>query len=509
MIQPAAPLWIIVALFVGALALPLVRRLSARAVLPTALLFSTLAVAASLRTAHLVFALTEAGEGALSHHLGGWPPPWGIELRVDNLSAVMVLLVNLLSWLVLLFSHRGLPERLKSRAHFFYSLYLLFTMGMSGFVMTGDLFNLYVFLEVIALTGYALVAVGDPEAPFAAFRYVIIGTLGAAFYLLGLAYLYGLTGSLNFVDVARQVALLEGPEAQRALLVALAFLVTGFGIKAALFPLHAWLPDAYAYSPNVTTALMGAVGIKMGAYGIFRVLYTLYRVGPAGDYSAVLDLMGWLSALAIIIGSLLAIAQTDLKRMLAYSSVSQIGYVLLGFSLANDDGLTGGVLHMINHAVMKCALFMVTGAIVTRLGHRDIRRFDGLGRHLPFTMAAFGVASLSMVGIPPTAGFFSKWYLVLGAVEGGRWPFVIIILASSLLNAIYFFRILERAFFKERVDPTPTEAWVSKIKPLPGTMLLPVGVATLAILILGLGSFPIVEHVIGPIVRPALGLILP
>jgi multicomponent Na+:H+ antiporter subunit D len=449
-----------------------------------------------------------AQEGTVSYALGGWAPPWGIELRVDHLSALMGVMVTGLSLVVLVFAGRGLSAHLNSRRPYFYSLYLLLTLGMSGMTLTGDLFNLYVFLEVTALTSYALIAVGDEQAPVAAFRYLIIGTLGAMFYLLGVAYLYGLTGSLNFVDVAEQLAALPsgGPAA-----VALALMLVGFGIKAALFPMHAWLPDAYSYAPNVTTAFLGAVGTKIGAYGIFRVLYTVYHVELNPPAWPVLEIMGGLSAVAIVVGSILAIAQTDLKRMLAYSSVAQIGYVLLGFSLTNPLGITGGVLHILNHALMKCCLFLAAAAIVARLGHRDIRHFGGLARDMPITMTAFTVAAISMIGLPPTAGFFSKWYLVLGAVEAGRWPYVGVILGSSLLTAVYFFRILEQAWLRALADPaarleqaTGVALYPDFSRRLPLTMVTPLALAAVAILVLGLGSWSLVETLIRPIVPVAL-----
>ena len=489
--QSSIPVAIIAILFFTALALPLVRRVWPRATHPLAVVASGAALHVAIQQIVLVVRLGRP----LVTWLGGWEPPWGIELRVDHLGAIMALLVTTLSFLVLVFAREGLEERVRSRSGFYYSLYLLFTMGLVGFVQTGDLFNLYVFLEVIALTGYALIAVGEPQSPFAAFRYVILGTLAASFYLVGLAYLYGLTGSLNFVDVAQRLAAIGYT---RPVLVALAFLLVGFGIKAALFPLHAWLPDAYTFAPNVTTAFMAGVGTKVGAYGIFRVLFTIYQLDGVGHRLAITEIMGWMAAVAIVMGSVLAIAQTDLKRMLAYSSVSQIGYVLLGFSLLNSAGITGGVLHIVNHAFMKSSLFMVAGAVFSRLGHRDIRRFGGLGRSMPLAMATFTVAALSMVGLPPMAGFFSKWYLVVGAVDAGKWPFVVVILDSSLLNPVYFFRVLERVYLRGDAEDA------GAVRPLPLSMTGPLGVSAVAIVVLGLASSPLVEHVIRLIVPAGL-----
>lgn len=488
--QSSIPAAIVSILFFTALTLPLARRISLRVVYPLAVAASGAALVVAVQQMVLVVRIGQP----LVNWLGGWEPPWGIEFRVDHLGAIMALLITALSFLVLVFAKEGLDQHLRVRSGLYYSIYLLFTTGLVGFVQTGDLFNLYVFLEVIALTGYTLIAVGEPQAPFAAFRYITLGTLGASFYLIGLAYLYGLTGTLNFLDMAQRLAPLGYA---RPVLVALTFILVGFAIKAALFPLHAWLPDAYTYSPNVTTAFMAAVGTKVGAYAIFRVLFTVYQLDAQTHHLAITEIMGWMAAIAIVVGSVLAMAQTDLKRMLAYSGVSQIGYVLLGFSLMNPAGITGGVLHIVNHAFMKASLFMVAGAVALRFGHRDIRRFDGLGRSMPFAMAVFTVGALSMVGLPPMAGFFSKWYLVLGAVDAGKWFFVVVILVSSLLNAVYFFRVLERVYFR-RQEPAPADT--NAVAPLPLSMTAPLGISAIAIVVLGLGSSPLVDRVIRLIV---------
>lgn len=480
---------------VGALLLLPAHHVWKKLVFPLTLITAIASLATSLS-----LALEVRRTGAISYHLGGWPPPFGIELAVDHFSAMMVVLISSLQLLVLVYAKRGLGRALESRRHFFFSLYLLLGVGLIGMSVTGDLFNLYVFLEVVALTSYALVAVGERPAPIAAFRYLIIGTLGAMFYLLGVAHVYGLTGSLNYADVAERLAAL--PKGS-SVSVAVGFMLVGFAIKAALFPLHAWLPDAYTYAPNVTTALLGAVGIKIGAYGIYRILFTVLRADQDLALVPVVETLGMLAAVAIIVGSVLAIAQTDLKRMLAYSSISQIGYVLLGFSMMNASALTGAVLHIINHALMKSCLFLTTGAIQARLGHRDIRHLSGVGKALPISMASFTVAAISMIGLPPTAGFFSKWYLVLGAVEGDHWLYVLVILGSSLLTAVYFFRVIEVAYLRALADPKtqlepadgPAHApeFTSR---LPASMLVPLGVAAFAILAVGLGSWELVEHFI-------------
>ncbi len=515
--------WIIAVPFFAAALLPIVHRLNRALVHPLALLGAGAALIFALHASAIVV----ISEAPVIHRLGGWPPPWGIELRLDHLSTVMVVLISLLSFLVLLFGHGGMEKRLEGRSHFFYSMYLLFSVGLFGMVLTHDLFNLYVFLEVSSLAGYALIAVGERASPFAAFRYLILGTLGAMLFLLGLGYLYALTGTLNFLDVAERLAPISD---SRAALVALALMLTGFGIKAALFPLHAWLPDSYTYSPNVTVAFMAAVGTKVGAYGVFRVLFTIYEVGAVRIHMPAIEIMCWMSAVAILAGSILAMAQSDLKRMLAYSSVSQIGYVLLGFSLLNANGVIGGVLHIVNHAFMKCCLFLVIGAMMAKVGHRDIRRLSGMGRKMPGVMAAFSIGAVSMVGLPPTAGFFSKWYLVLGALDAGSWVLVAVIVVSSLLNAAYFFRVLERVYLTRPEEPSvpagaeaigeargseaprasdgppdspSQEPWLPDGM-LPASVLAPIGITSIGLLVLGLGSAWLVDNVLRFIVPGGL-----
>jgi multicomponent Na+:H+ antiporter subunit D len=308
------------------------------------------------------------------------------------------------------------------------------------------LFNLYVFLEISSLATYALIAAGEKPAPVAAFRYLIMGTIGASFYLFGLWFIYNMTGSLNMADIA---AILPGVYGETGVIIGLLLMVVGIGIKMALFPLHGWLPDAYTYASSASTAFIAPIGTKIGAYVLIRILLYVFEPGYFSSQIPLADVIMWLAAAGILYGSVMAIAQKELKRMLAYSSIAQIGYIGLGLGLANPLGLIGAVLHTLNHAFMKACLFLVAGNLRVTIGHSDISRFDAaLRRKMPWTMAAFTVGALSMIGIPPTAGFFSKWYLVLGGIDRGAWIMVVVILVSSLLNAVYFFRVLENTYFR-------------------------------------------------------------
>ena len=429
--------------------------------------------------------------GTMTYRLGGWRPPIGIELVLDPLSAFFSAVIATVALVVMVGARAMVVEELPRKEVPFFVAALLMLAGFQGIVVTGDLFNLFVFMEIAALAGYSLVAVGEPASPFASFRYLIFGATGASLYLLGLWFVYNLTGSLNMADVA---AILPGSWDNPALAIGLGLMIVGIGVKMALFPFHGWLPDAYTQAPSATTALMAPLGTKVGAYALIRLMVFVFGGPLVADELPVADVVMWLSAIGIIYGSILAIAQRELKRMLAYSSVAQVGYIGLGIGLANPVALIGAVLHVVNHAAMKGALFLVAGIMRARLGHSDIGRIDAaVARRLPWTMAVFTVGALSMIGIPPTAGFFSKWYLASGAVDRGLWIMVVVIMVSSLLNAVYFFRVLERAYLRG-ADDEPVEAVVrDEARP---AMLVPALVLAVGILALGVFNAVLVNGVL-------------
>jgi len=408
-----------------------------------------IALAASFITLSLsLYNVSRILQGArISYHFGGWMPPIGIEYMLDPLSAFVALVVNVVAFFVLLHSYGLKATEITEKTVPYYALSLLFLCGANGIIITGDLFNLYVFIEIFSLAGYGLIGIGERKAPVAAFRYLIMGTLGASFYLIGIGFLYMATGSLNMNDV-KAILPHVGPNA--AVNAALALIVVGIGIKMAIFPLHGWLPDSYTYAPSTSSALIAPIGTKIGAYILIRVMFFVFGVNFVDRIFPIADLLAWLAAAGIIYGSIMAIAQKELKRMLAYSSVAQIGYIGLGIGMANPLGYIGAVLHILNHAFMKGSLFLVAANMRKRFGHSDIDKIDSaIFKKLPWTTVAFTVSALSMVGIPPMAGFFSKWYLALGAIDRGNGIFLAVIMASSLLNAVYFFRVLERIYMKK------------------------------------------------------------
>lgn len=438
--------------------------------------------------------LNYLNDGALRYYFGGWEPPIGIEFVYDGLSGFFVMVINVVAFFVLIHSHHIAKREFPGKEMPYYALSMLMMLGFNGMVLTGDLFNLYVFLEISSLSAYALISIGDKPAPFAAFRYLIIGTTGGTLYLLGLGFLYTVTGTLNIIDMA---AMLPELFENNAVFTALILMIVGIGVKAALFPLHGWLPDAYTYASSSSSALIAPIGTKVAAYILFRIILWLFGVDIVDAVAPLTTIIGILAAIGILYGSIMAIAQTEMKRMLAYSSVSQIGYIIMGLSLANPWGFAGALLHVLNHAVMKACLFMISGQMRLKEGHSDITKFDDSYRKkYPWTMAAFTIAALSMVGLPPLAGFFSKWYLVLGTIDNSNWIFLAVILISSLLNAVYFFRILEKVYLmnpskgqKESTDAIQNES--------PLSMMIPTGILAVGLIIIGFANAIVVTVLLG------------
>lgn len=433
--------------------------------------------------------------GPIHCYLGGWMPPLGIEYVLDNLSGFMAVLVLLVAFISMVYSRQSFLKEVPDKIVALYPLLLLLLAGLSGIIVTGDLFNVYVFLEIASLTAYAVMAIGNDKSPVAVMRYVIIGTIGACFYLLGIGFLYFATGSLNMADVAQLLPDLYG---SRLIVAAAVFIVIGVALKMALFPFHIWLPDVYTYAPSGVITFIAPLMTKVGAYILIRMLISVFMPNYLNDTLPIMSIIGWLAAAGIIVGSVMAIAQKDLRRMLAYSSVAQISYVALGIALVNPLGLIGAMLHILNHAFMKGCLFQVTGGIRLRTGLWKIPQFAGLGRRMPWTMGAFTVAAISMIGIPPAAGFFSKWYLVLGSVAANNWFFVVVIVISSLLNAVYFFRILEKVYLAE---PGKDTAIATAIDP-PKGMLVPIVTMAVGIIALGVINAVIVTNVLQEVVAP-------
>jgi multicomponent Na+:H+ antiporter subunit D len=477
------PLLLVVAPIIGAVVAvlagmwrELAGRVAAVAGIGTAAVLAAVGMAQTLR------------DGPLRHELGGWAPPIGIEYVLDPLSGFIAVVVTVIGLLCVLYPTDAGFGAIPPRGTPLYPLVLLLLSGLLGVVMSGDLFHLFVFLEIYAIASYALVALGGDRAVFAALRYLILGTLGSMLYLLGVGFLYFLTGTLNMADVAERLAPVAGSPSTTAAVI---LIVVGLGLKAALFPLHVWLPDAHSHAPPVVAALLAAVQVKVAAYALIRILYGVLAPAGVEVLPTILMLLAYLSAAGVVVGSVLAIRQRDIKRMLAWSTVAQLGFIGMGIGMANPIALIGGLLHVLNHAIMKSCLFLAAGGIIVQTGVKEIPKFSGLGRRMPLLMAGFAIAALSMVGVPPTAGFFSKFYLLTGSLDAGMPVLTVVIVGSSLLTGAYFLRIFERSFAGQpevdRVD-TAVEA--------PARILTPVWLLAASVLIVGLGSFLIVDGVL-------------
>ncbi len=457
-------------------------------------------IAALLRRGVLAFAVTLAvswimpiisalmlhqvlSTGPISYALGGWPPPWGIEYRVDVLNGLVLMLVSTIGAVIVPFARRSVAFEVGERRQaWFYCMYLMCLTGLLGVTITGDAFNAFVFLEISSLSTYVLIALGnDRRALVAAFRYLVMGTIGATFYVIGVGFLYLLTGSLNMVDIAARLAAAP-PEQARAMVAGLAFLTVGISLKLALFPLHSWLPGAYAYAPSWATVFLSATATKVAIYLLVRFLFSIFGIALDFRGLPIVAILLALSIAAMFIASIIAVYQSDLKRMLAYSSLAQIGYITLGVAIANQAALTGGLVHIVNHAMMKAALFLALGALFYRTGTVRLAEIAGIGRRMPLTMGAFVVAGLGIIGTPGTAGFISKWYLAVGALDHGWWVLVFLLVASSLISVLYIGRVIEMAWFR------PVASQVAEAKDPPLSMLLPLLLLAAATIYFGIDT---------------------
>ena len=397
---------------------------------------------------------TVAASGPISYAVGGWSPPYGIEYRIDVVNAWVLVVVSTIAVAVASFARVSVESEVdERRIPLFYAAYLLCLAGLLGIAATGDVFNVFVFLEISSLSAYALISLGrDRRALTSAFRYLIMGSVGATFVVIGIGLLYAKTGTLNMADLSQ---ILPDVWETRTVKVAYGFLAVGFCLKLALFPLHLWLPNAYAYAPSAVTAFMAATATKVAVYMLLRFFLTIFGAAFSFDVMGLDRLLLLLALAAIVAMSVVAVFQTNVKRLLAYSSVAQIGYMILGLSLASVTGLTATLLHLFNHALMKGALFMALGCVVYRIGSVRIEDMAGLGRRMPLTTAAFVAGGLSLVGVPLTVGFVSKWYLILGALERGWWPVAVLVLVASVIALAYVWRVVEVAYFRPPAGDEP------------------------------------------------------
>jgi len=424
------------------------------------------------------------------YKVGGWIPPIGICMVLDGLTSFMLVTVNLVSFLVTVYSISYMQRY--TDKYRFYTLFMLMLAGMNGIIVTGDLFNLFVFLEIAAIASYALVAFGtEAEELEASFKYAVMGTVASSFILLAIALLYSYTSTLNMADIS--LVLSEKGRGIIITFVAVLFLA-GFGLKAALVPFHAWLPDAHPSAPAPISAMLSGVFIKtLGVYALCRVFFNI--LGISSKISFILVILGVISMIA---GAFLAIAQADIKRMFAYSSISQIGYIIFALGIGTPLALLGGLFHLFNHSIFKSLLFLNSGAIEYSTETRNLKRLGGLNSRLPVTGYTSLLGALSISGVPPFAGFFSKLIIIIAAVQAGYFISAGIAILVSILTLAYYLKFQTYAFFGK-----PNEAWL-KVKEVPLTMRLSMIVLAIICVIAGILLIPVLQ----PFLKNAVSVLL-
>jgi multicomponent Na+:H+ antiporter subunit D len=412
--------------------------------------------------------------GKITYPMGWWPPEWGIEYVIDPANAWVLTIISAIAVVATIYARVPTEAEIPlDRQNLFYAVWLLAITGMMGITATGDAFNVYVLLEISSLTVYTLVALGmfrDRRALTASIKYVILGSIGATFILLGIGYLLMATGTLNMADMHAALQEMDARgelRTNRTVMTAFAFLMVGFSMKMALWPLHGWQPNAYTYAPSAVTALIASTATKVGAYMTLRFVFTIFGPSYVDDLS--LDLMILCAAAGIVVSGLQAMRQHDVRTLLAWSSVGQLAYIVLGIALMNHAGVTAALLHVFAHALTKGGMFMAVGCIAYSVGSHRVSDLKGLRKKMPLSVAALTIGGLGLVGFPGTAGFASKWYLVQSAIERGQWWLAVIVLLGSLLALVYTWRLVEAIFLKK----PDIENADRDIREAPAAMLVP------------------------------------
>lgn len=442
----------------------------------------------------VMLALVAVDVARVEHYtatIGHYDAPFGITFDIGPIEAVVGVLFAFVSTMVVWYASFGIHKEIKeNRVKLFYTLIHLLLASLLGIVFTSDLFNSFVFIEVSTLAACGLIAIKDkPENIKATMKYLILSSLGSGLVLMGIAYLYSMTGHLNMraIHETLQVSVVGN---ERAILVSLTMFTIGLGIKAAMFPLHVWLPDAHASAPGPSSAILSGIVIKAPVVLLFKVLFMVYGHEILKD-TVILNLILIFGATGMIMGSLFARVQTDLKRMVAYSSVAQMGYIFFGFGLGNALGMTIAIYHILAHGLTKSCLFLSVSSFIEQTGQREIDKMRGIGREMPITLAIFSLGGLSMVGIPMLPGFVSKWNLALAAIDYGQIFLLLIILASSLLNVSYYFPIIINGYFGN----ANLEGKIYKSKMKPVRELVPLILLSIMMVIVGFGSGPILDWI--------------
>ena len=435
------------------------------------------------------------------YKVGQWSIPIGINLVLDGLSGLMLLTISIVSFAAMLFSIRYM-EQYTAKPKFL-SLFLLMVAGMNGVVLSGDIFNLFVFLEIASISSYALVGFGcEHEELEASFKYMVLGSVASMFILFGIGLVYGMTGTLNLAYISETI---QQAGLNNGLYFALAMFIVGFGLKAALVPFHAWLPDAHPSAPAPISAMLSGVLIKaLGVYALIRIIFNVFGVSIP---------IGWilitLGVLSMVTGVFLAVGQWDFKRLLAYHSISQMGYVVLGVGIGavvlaqgKDPAwaslaILGGLFHLMNHSVFKSLLFLTSGSIEIATGTRQLKQLGGLAEKMPLTRTMCTIASAAIAGVPPFNGFWSKLLIVLAAVKAQFYSLAAVTVLVSLVTLISFLKVQRYIFLGDLPDE------LKEVKESKGSMVWSMGLLACLCVMMGLLLLwePLREQILTPAVR--------
>ena len=429
-------------------------------------------------------------QGTIIVKIGGFSPPFCINLVVGPVGILFSILISFTGFLVAIYALKYIKEGAEQKYHI---LYILLLTGATGVVLTGDIFNLFVFFEILCISSYALVAyLGNKAGIESSIKYLIQGSIGSSFLLIGIGLLYGQFGTLNMADIASQIESISSV----SVFLPMIFMITGLGIEAAIFPLNAWLPDAHSSAPSSISAVLSGIAIEVGLYAIIRILFTIFGV------SNFLMFFLFLGVVTLLIGEMCAFGQENIKRMLAYSSIGQIGLIVFAFSLASPYGVSGGLFQMINHTFSKALLFLAAGFMIYKTGSMEISSFGGIGRKMPLTSLLFTIGTFSLVGLPPFMGFASKFMIIRAALTTGELLYTLligIVLLGTVIEGAYFFRIVQTIYFKDSSQNDQKEE-----SPVAG--LIPMLI--FASLILFIGLYPsFVSKILNPAVSELINKI--
>ncbi len=471
------PLAIILILFVSAFIMPLIKNTK----IAKGISLVSMTIATILALINLIFVINEGG---YLYRIGHFNAPYGIEFRIGIIEAMMGLLFTFVALMIVWYSIYSIEKEIKeSKVGLYYLIINILIGSLLGVIYSNDLFNCFVFIEVGTLASCGTIIIKDKKENMkATMKYLIMSSLGSGLVLMGIAYLYSMTGHLN-IDYIHEALILCYLNYPNAVLISIALFIIGLGVKSAMFPLHNWLPDAHSSAPTPSSAILSSLVLKAFVLLLIKILYRVFGMEILNYYS-VLNIVLILGSLGMIMGSVFAIFQKNIKRIIAYSTVAQMGYIFLGIGIGTDLGISIAIFHIIGHAVTKSALFLSVGSMIEQTGHKTLQNLKGIGREMPVTLGLFSIGALSMIGIPILPGFISKWHLALASIAKGDTILILVILLSSLLNAVYYFPIVINGFFGE--ENLEGKVYKSKSKPI--KELMPVIFLVMAMIYVGFSS---------------------